>query len=147
MTNNKDLLFYARKIHECIFKKVNYFLKKYDVTLHQLNIMTYLYEQEAYSSSQKDIEKYFDISHESIIGLLKRMSIKNYVTIEVNPNDRRSRIVKLSKEGIEKYDEIMQFKDIGDKHLKNCISQEKYKILEDIVYEIYTKIDVENKSS
>ena len=115
----RDLPYYFKKIHEAFVLKSNRNLKKVGLTSSQMDILIYLFHNEGKIVTQRDIEKYFGLTHSTVIGILKRLADKKYIYIIASEDDRRQRIVKLDENSlkvkedflIERQKRINRFKD------------------------------------
>jgi MarR family multiple gene transcriptional regulator MgrA len=86
-------------IHDSIRKKANYELNNFDITLSQCRILDYLYERQNIKTSQKDIEEHYDVTHPTVIGILKRMKNKGFVITRSDDEDKRFNNICLTSKG------------------------------------------------
>ncbi len=96
MSINQDAGFLIKRISDTMDKHANRALKKDDLTFAQGKLLVYLIEHRDQKTSQKDIERYFSVSHPTVIGLLKRMEDKDLVRISTDDADGRVRLVNLT---------------------------------------------------
>ena len=78
MTQEVGIGFYMKKINDYIHADANERLKKLDLTYSQMHILIYILRCGGSSVRQKDILHYFNISHPTVVGLLKRMEPVSY---------------------------------------------------------------------
>ena len=97
---------YMKNIHEMMLAKANLHLKEYDLTLSQMCILLYCNNSGADYVLQKDLEDYFNLSHATIIGILKRLSQKGYIKIEISDAHKRQRRVYTTKKTLAMKSEI-----------------------------------------
>ena len=74
--------FYFKKISEKLERRANEEHLRSDVTYTQSKILWYLRAHEKEKVLMRDLEKYFDCSHATIFGILKRLQEKGYVVLE-----------------------------------------------------------------
>mgnify|MGYP002583607775 FL=1 len=97
MTQEHSLFLSVRKIHDLVVQSANVNLKSYDLTVSQMLLLCYCLNFGDEFVYQRELERYFDLSHVTVIGLLKRLSENNYVRIEISETDRRQRKVFLTE--------------------------------------------------
>lgn len=97
MTQEHSLFLTVRKIHDLVVQRANVNLKSYDLTVSQMLLLCYCLNFGDEFVYQRELERYFDLSHVTVIGLLKRLSENNYVRIEISETDRRQRKVFLTE--------------------------------------------------
>lgn len=97
MTQEHSLFLSVRKIHDLVVQRANVNLKRYDLTVSQMLLLCYCLNFGDEFVYQRELERYFDLSHVTVIGLLKRLSENNYVRIEISETDRRQRKVFLTE--------------------------------------------------
>ena len=113
-------------------KEINRILEKNHITSSQSMAMFYLFHHKNKEVSPIDIEKKFNLSHPTILGILKRLSEKGFIRIEKSSKDSRFRIVTLTKKGIEIEKEItLAFENIENRII-NALSMEDYKKIKEI---------------
>ena len=72
-----------KRIHWGLDKKFNDYLKEYDLTFAQANILRFV----------KSIEKYLNASNPTVSGLLDRLEDKGYIRRIIDDKDARRRII------------------------------------------------------
>lgn len=77
---NDDIGFLIKRIHDGIYKKANLHLKQQHLTLTQTRVLSYLLEHQDEKTSQKDIEEHFAVAHPTVVGILKRLECKGFIT-------------------------------------------------------------------
>ena len=100
MAQEHSLFLSMRKIHDLVVQRANVNLKCYDLTVSQMLLLCYCLNFGKDFVYQRELERYFDLSHVTVIGLLKRLSENNYVKIEVSETDRRQRKVFLTERAL-----------------------------------------------
>jgi DNA-binding MarR family transcriptional regulator len=80
-------------------KEFNKVALKHDLTTSQSMVLIYLQKNKDKEISPIDIEKHFNYSHASILGILKRLKEKNFITIKQSNKDKRYRIIEISDKG------------------------------------------------
>ncbi len=89
-----------RIIHWHMDQVFNNFLREYNLTLSQVEILRYLNMHRNEEVHQKDIEKFFHISNPTVSGLLNRLEEKGFIVRETDLNDTRKKTVKSTNEAL-----------------------------------------------
>ena len=89
-----------RNLSNIFDKEFNKVALKYDLTTSQSMVLIYLQKNTNQETNPIDLEKHFNYSHASILGILKRLEEKNFITISKSDKDKRFRIIKISEKGI-----------------------------------------------
>ena len=77
-------------------KMSNPVLMEYGLTGAQYKLLKYLFAHPAGSVRQVDMERYYSMTHPTVIGLLDQLEKKEYIQRNMNPADRRSRVITLT---------------------------------------------------
>ena len=80
-------------VNERLKSRMDENLKQSGLTIVQAQTMHFIHIHNG-SVTQKEIEEYLQVSHPTVVGILSRLERKGFLTIEVNPADRRGRIVR-----------------------------------------------------
>ena len=91
--------FLLKCIHDNMDRQANNKLKPCGMTFSQMRLLYYLFKQEGAPPSQKDIEEQLQVSHPTVVGLLKRLEAKGLVRCGFDSADRRVKSVYLTQEG------------------------------------------------
>ncbi len=89
-----------RNLSNIFDKEFNKVALKYDLTTSQSMVLIYLQKNTNQETNPIDLEKHFNYSHASILGILKRLEEKKFITISKSDKDKRFRIIKISEKGI-----------------------------------------------
>lgn len=94
--NDYPVGYLIKLINDRLKVKADADLKSENLTLSQSRILAFL-EQKGGQTTQKEIEKYLEVSHPTVVGLISRMVQNGYVACCMDPSDHRNKIVKLTK--------------------------------------------------
>lgn len=74
-------------------------LSKFDLTSTQAPVLKMIseYEKEGKELGQKDIEEFFHLKNPTVTGILDRLEKKKFIVRKVSKDDRRKRIITLTK--------------------------------------------------
>lgn len=124
-------------------KYVNQLLAPYNITNSQFRILMILYKADGEVVRQIDIERALSMTNPTVTGLIKSLEKNNLVMRIDNPEDKRSKILVLTKEAINRKEEFIALsKSIEEEMTSNLTDNEirelkllLNKILEDRWYE------------
>ena len=71
-------------------------VKEMGLTPSQTMAIGYLRHHTDQEISPIDLSRHFDISHPTVVGILKRLEEKNYITLERSKTDSRKKIIVLT---------------------------------------------------
>ena len=92
----ENLEFYFKRINDALISYVNNELRDLDLTFSQMEVLQLLFERKGENIYQKDIEKHFNLSHPTVIGILKRLQAKDLVKVKRIEEDKRKRNIVLT---------------------------------------------------
>jgi len=99
MDNTNDIGLLIKLIHDSIGTIVNTKLKEDNITISQLQLLSFLLNRKGKETSIREIEDFFHVKHTTVIGLVKRMESKDFIFSFINSNDKRIRNVEITKLG------------------------------------------------
>ncbi|HIU56925.1 MAG TPA: MarR family transcriptional regulator [Candidatus Ornithomonoglobus merdipullorum] len=111
-------------------------LKRYDLTFSQIGLL-HLLKSNGGIMQQKTIEETYGVKHTSVIGILQRMEKKGFLTVSVDPNDRRRRIVMLSESTAGFFEEAEHMRDEMELTLINALSPDERACLLELLQKLY----------
>lgn len=110
-----------------VFDKLsNQLLAPYDLTGSQFKILMMLYKYPACSVRQADIEAKFSMTNPTVTGLVQKLEEKNLVERVPHPEDKRSKVLKLTPDAIGMKEELLTLADNLEKQITSNLSQEEY---------------------
>jgi len=89
----------------------------------------------------KDIEQELNITKSVASNLVKRMVQNGLVELEVNPNDKRAKYVRLTDKSRSQMKQIKSFFDRIDRSLLDGISEEKLAVFEEVMGRLQANVD------
>lgn len=121
-----------------IEKIANPIFAKYNLSASQYKILKYIYSQDSRTARISDLENEFSMTHPTVLELINKLQKKGFVKRVTNLNDRRGKLVALTKKA-----DIMQkdleaignkVEKIATKDLTNTEKKELIRILKKVVY-------------
>lgn len=139
MDNSFSIGLRLKQINGIIISDINRMLKKYDLTFSQNELLQFL-RANGGSLPQKAIESEFGIAHTSVITLLKRTEKKGFITVTVDENDRRRRIVTLTDKGAPFFEETMKQKEKHDALTMQGFTNEELETFIELLDKLYANL-------
>lgn len=88
----------------------------------------------------KDIEQELNITKSVASNLVKRMVQNGLVELEVSPNDKRAKYVRLTEKSRSQMKQIKSFFDRIDRSLLEGVSEEKLAIFEEVLDKLQANV-------
>ncbi|KAF1084998.1 Transcriptional regulator SlyA [Sporotomaculum syntrophicum] len=135
-----DIFPLVKLISDCIEKEANQHLKQYNLTLSQARILIYLRERMGEKTSQKDIEDYFEVTHPTVIGILKRLESKGLITSEFDSKDKRIKNIYLTENEASIYKAMDDFRKTTEQKLLQGLTEVQIQELKSLLKSVYANI-------
>ncbi len=104
-------------------------LKQIGLTQSQADVIILLAHEQDRVFHQRDIERALNYTNPTVTGLLNRLEQKNFIVREVDPNDSRARIIKLTDVALAALEEIYHSIRQTEKMIFEGFSKEEMDIL------------------
>ncbi len=133
---SEDLGYKFKKIHDYFKANGNARAKKFDLTQTQMHILHYLFKSQG-KSTQREIEKHFELKHSTVIGILGRMEKNGFIEISVSETDRRQRDIKLLKRAYDVEAECRAQRDYTESKFETGLTETELKTLRVLLDKVY----------
>ena len=137
---DKDFPLLIKQIHDLMEKTANEQLREKDLTFSQLRILSYINECDGNMATLKDIEKHFLIAQPTVVGLIKRMESKGFLSVCTDDTDRRVKNAFLTEKGAAYCMEVSQRQKEMRQRLTRTLSLEEADELYRLLMEIYRNL-------
>lgn len=108
-------------------------LDDFGITQEQSHTLGYIYRHQDKGLSQKDLMHFFDRKGSTVSNILKNLETQGLVFRKVNPQDTRSKILKLTDEGVSLVESFTKvFDEIEERMLLNFSDEEKIRLKENL---------------
>lgn len=135
----KDIGYLIKNINDKLKVKADADLKQYNLTLTQSRVLTFL-NRKGGQAMQKEIELFLKVSHPTVVGIVSRMEQNGYVTSWIDGNDKRNKIVKLTKQA-EALGMDMEYSILSNEQkMLASLSDEDIERLREILLTIYKNL-------
>ena len=96
-----DIGYMIKILNDTLEKRANEDLRHLGLTFAQLRTIHFIATRKNQQTTQKELEDFFNVSHPTINGILKRLEEKGKIKTELAVNKRLTKIVRITKEGLE----------------------------------------------
>lgn len=126
MNEHEECGMLIKQINDQLEKDANNALRSEDLTLIQASVLLELEQRDHQTASMKEIEKFLGVAQPTAVGIIRRMELKKLVEAFQDPNDKRVKLVHMTKIGREKaqYGKL-HMKEAAEKMMKPLSDQEK----------------------
>lgn len=138
--NQRNSGFYIKRISDYVEANANSELEQYGLTWSQARVLSFLLKRKDQVTIQKDIEDFFEIKHPTVIGILQRMEAKGLIVSEVDPQDKRQRIITLTESTFELESKLENHVDSAEKRMFEDMTKEEVDTLRKLLYKVYKNI-------
>lgn len=126
MPKSSDCGFLIKQILDCMEKYANNDLRESNLTLMQNRVIMSLHMSSNNTKTLKELEKEFNVSQPTMVGIIHRLSEKGYVKTFRDANDKRIKHVQLTGSGIDcSNDAHMHVEKMEAKLLSNLSEEEQ----------------------
>lgn len=106
-------------------------------TMSQLRVLIFLSHQPEHTCCQRDIEHHFDVSHPTVVGLIKRLEAKGLIHSETAASDRRKKELHLTADGEALLKQAAAHRSAMEAQLCKGIAPEDIETLRGLLAQIY----------
>lgn len=135
----KDIEYLIKSINDRLKIKADLDLKRYNLTFTQSRVFAFL-NNKGGQATQKEIEVFLEVSHPTVVGIVSRMEQNGYVTTWIDRNDKRNKIVKLTKQAETLGMDIEQNIIDTEKKLLASLSEDDIAHLREMLFVIYKNL-------
>ncbi len=125
----RDIGFLFKQINMMIKKGLDKNLMEYDLTTSQSRVLFFIYFRGEVKTSMKDIEEHMKVTHPTVIGIVKRLEEKGYVTTAPDPEDRRVKLTTITEKTTKMIKKLDQGKRKMDEKLLKGFTERETKEL------------------
>ena len=119
-----DLGYLIKQISDKMRANADAVFRKHGLTYSQVHVLSFV-QACGGSATQKEIEIYLDVSHPTIVGLVSRLEKSGFVTSHVDENNRRNKIVWVTKEAQEARESLEIERQKTERRLEQALGQQE----------------------
>lgn len=146
MNDIVDLGFRIKKINDLLCKRADEMMQEMGVTFSQHHILIYLMHRENHTSTLKDMEHRFRVSQATMAGIAKRMEEKEVITSYFSPNDKRVKMVCLTKKGEEICEQTRMIMKKSEQAMRSLYSEEEMVEFDKYLSRLFHALDKEDRN-
>ena len=140
MAHTRDIGAYIKVISDHLEKHCNNDLKRFDLTIAQIRVLMFLNERNGAKTSQKDIEEHLEVTHPTVIGIIKRLEIKGFIRSEIDAEDRRVKNIYLTEKESQVRNHMEGSKVEIENRLTSNMSAEQVNQLKSLLEMVYQNL-------
>ena len=146
MHEDNDIGFLIHLIDKNKKNNVDQQLKKHDLTFSQSQVLGYLGRNEG-QLSQKTLQEKMNVSHPTMVGLVKRLGTNGFVKTAYCEDDKRNKIVFLTDKALDFHKDVIRTIDESNRRMLKNITAEERKVLADLLKKMADNVssDGDNK--
>ncbi|MCI2058016.1 MAG: MarR family transcriptional regulator [Oscillibacter sp.] len=91
--------FLIKQIHDRLEKRSNNELRAQDLTMMQISVLLALEAADGKQRSMKELERHFGVAQPTVAGIVSRLEQKAFVQAHGDAEDKRIKIVHITKAG------------------------------------------------
>lgn len=108
-----------------IEKLSNHVLAPYELTHTQYKILMLLYRNPDKPIRQIDIEEHFSMTNPSVTGIIQNLEKKGLVQRVQNPDDKRSKLLKLTEQAVSMEQELYSLGESLESQVTEGLSEDE----------------------
>ena len=115
-------------------------LAPYNLTPTQFKVIKYLLNHQEEAVTQRDIEKEYSMTNPTVTGILQNLEKNCWIERTENPNDARSKIIKLTKKTMNQEEEFYYLGENLEKRFLKGLNKGEQKQLNDLLSKVVSSI-------
>ena len=119
-----DLGYLIKQISDKMRANADAVFRKHGLTYSQVHVLSFV-QACGGSATQKEIEIYLDVSHPTIVGLVSRLEKSGFVTSHVDENNRRNKIVCVTKKAQQTRESLEIERQKTERRLEQALGQQE----------------------
>lgn len=127
-------------------KYANQLLAPYNLTISQFRILMILYKSPVCTVRQADIESVFSMTNPTVTGLIHKLEKSGFVERVENPEDKRSKLLKLTEYAEGRRIEFIALADSIEKEMTDGLSESEIETLSELLMKVIQKHNNGGKS-
>lgn len=140
MERKNDIMHLIKKINFQMRTAMDARLRENDLTFTQMIVLRYI-SQNGGTAGQKEIQEYLNVSHPTVVGLVKRLESHGFVECRADEQDRRSKLVTLTPSAREFGRSMEEGKKKADEAVLGSFSEEELAEFTRLLNKLYDSIN------
>lgn len=131
---------YFKMINILFIAHVDAALRSLGLTCAQSDVLMFLSERGGEETTVQDIGQHFRLKHPTVIGFVRRLEDKGFVTTAVSERDRRCRVIRLTDKFAEVERVLQDIRNRMDARAARGFSPEEMEQMQSYLARIYHNI-------
>ena len=115
-------------------------LEPYNLTPTQFKVIKYLLNNQDAEVRQRDIEKAYSMTNPTVTGILQNLEKNNWIERIENPNDARSKVIKLTKKALKQENDLYNLGENLEKRFVKGLDKGEQKQLNELLNKLFDSI-------
>ena len=141
MKKEGDVGFLIRMIDIKMRNNLDNQLRKHGLTSSQSEVLFRLKKNNG-TLSQKALQEQMNVSHPTMVGLIKRLEGNGFVICRADAGDKRSKIVTVSDKAIEFYADMEMARNTNEQLMLKNIDDKEKEVLTDLLHRVAENVSV-----
>lgn len=137
---HKDIGYLIKNINDKLKINADADLKHYNLTLAQSRVLAFL-DKQGGSATQKELEIYLEVSHPTVVGIVRRMEQNGHLRCHMDMNDKRNKIIELTEQAKVIGAEMEQRVLANERKLLASFSHEDIQKLMQMLLKMYNNLE------
>lgn len=130
-----------KQIHDRLEKRANNSLRGQELTMMQVSVLLVLDEAEGQQLSMKALERRFGVAQSTVAGIVSRLEQKGFVEARTDADDRRVKLVHITRTGEGCCAEAARRMDEAEEALLRGFSPEERVLLSRLLTRIVSNLE------
>ena len=130
-----------KKIQKEMSKKINNALKKRELTMPQAELLAELMESEQNKMTLKELEKSLHLSQPVTSEIVTRLENKGYVETFGNEQDKRIKVVKITKLGQRQAKVAGKYIENVERKMLFCLTKNERKNFDELLQKVWETLE------
>lgn len=126
----------VKHINIQIEKSLNQNLREMNLTSSQMHVLMYLLAHQGQRVTMRDVEEFLHQSHVTVTGLIQRLEQKGFVTVTVDPDDRRYRLLAATPAAAGVRETLFRHRADLERQLLDGLSAEESEVLNGLLLRV-----------
>lgn len=142
--HRNDFMYLIKRIDIRMRAGLDAQLKENDLTMSQSQVLWYIMHHGG-QVSQKEVQHFLNVSHPTVVGLVKRLENSGFIETGFEDGDKRNKILKLTDKAIEVTASLDQKRQETDRQMVEGLSSQETEELKRMLNVIYENIQTLGK--
>lgn len=136
MSKETSVGFLIHKIENRMKARIDAQFSIHNLTFSQSQVLFQLKKHDG-CLSQKQLQDLLNVSHPTMVGLIKRLEANGYVKTSLDEKDRRNKIVSVTKEAMQFYKDMDESRIRNNKDMLKGLNKEEERELIRFLQTVY----------